>query len=117
MGSDYGATHSTVASANAGLDQEQPETTYFGDALAAAVNAGQVSQTTINDAVTRVLTEMFRFGLFNHQPTGNESTPANTPAHIAFAQQNAQEGTVLLQNTGDVLPIVFDHVVYRGDRG
>ncbi len=105
VGSDYGATHSTVAAANAGLDQEQPGSSYFGDPLAAAVNAGQVSPTTINEAVTRVLTEMFRFGLFNHQPSGNESTPASTPAHVAFAQQNAEEGTVLLKDTGRVLPL------------
>jgi beta-glucosidase len=105
VGSDYGATHSTVASANAGLGQEQPETTYFGAALAAAVNAGQVSEATINDAVTRILTEMFRFGLFNHKPTGNESTPASTPAHVAFAQENSEKGTVLLQNNGNVLPL------------
>jgi beta-glucosidase len=103
VGSDYGATHSTVASANAGLDQEQASS-YFS-ALPAAVAAGQVSMTTINEAVTRILTEMFRFGLFNHQPTGTESTDASTPAHIAFAQQNSEEGTVLLKNAGNVLPL------------
>src|ERR1700733_2055218 len=61
VGSDYGATHSTAASANAGLDQEQASS-YFS-ALPAAVAAGQVSTATINEAVTRILTEMFRFGL------------------------------------------------------
>ncbi len=105
VGSDYGATHSTVAAANAGLDQEQPESTYFGNALAAAVNSGQVSEATIDNAVGRVLYELFRFGLFNHQPTGTESTPASTPAHVAFAQADAEEGAVLLKNTGRALPL------------
>jgi len=103
VGSDYGATHSTAASANAGLDQEQ-DSGYFA-ALPAAVAAGQVSMTTINEAVTRILTEMFRFGLFNHQPTGTESTDASTPAHIAFAQQDSEEGTVLLKDAGNALPL------------
>jgi beta-glucosidase len=104
VGSDYGATHSTVASANAGLDQEQAST-FFGPALTQAVQSGQVSMFTIDEAVTRVLTSMFRFGLFNHQPTGTENTVASTPAHISFAQENSERGTVLLKNAGSVLPL------------
>lgn len=42
VSSDYGATHSTVASANAGLDQEMPSAVYYGPALAAAVADGRV---------------------------------------------------------------------------
>jgi beta-glucosidase len=103
VGSDYGATHSTVAAANAGLDQEQ-DSSYFS-ALPAAVESGQVSMATINEAVTRILTEMFRFGLFNHQPSGTESTDASTPAHIAFAQQDSEEGTVLLKDSDNILPL------------
>lgn len=104
VGSDYGATHSTVASANAGLDQEQAST-YFGPALTSAVQTGQVSMATIDAAATRILTEMFRFGLFNYQPTGTEDTVASTPAHVSFAQENAERGTVLLKNAGSVLPL------------
>jgi beta-glucosidase len=42
MMSDWGATHSTVAAANAGLDQQMPDNSYFGDALEKAVAAGTV---------------------------------------------------------------------------
>jgi beta-glucosidase len=104
VGSDYGAVHSTVASANAGLDQEQAST-FFGPALQTAVQDGQVKTATIDQATTRILYEMFRFGFFNNQPTGNESTNASTPAHVDFAQQNSEEGTVLLKNSGSVLPL------------
>lgn len=103
VGSDYRATHSGAASANAGLDQEQ-DSHYFR-ALPAAVAAGRVSMATINEAVTRILTEMFRFGLFNHQPAGTERTNASTPAHIAFAQRDSEAGTVLLKNARHVLPL------------
>ena len=45
--SDWGATHSTAASANAGLDMDMPGNDgYYGSALASAISAGQVSQAT-----------------------------------------------------------------------
>src|SRR4051812_39565853 len=46
--SDWGATHSTVASANNGLDMEMPGKDYYGTALTNAVSSGQVSQATID---------------------------------------------------------------------
>jgi beta-glucosidase len=48
VSSDYGATHATAASANAGLDQEMPSAVYYGPALQAAVLDGQVSMATLN---------------------------------------------------------------------
>ena len=47
--SDYQATHSTVQSADAGMDQEMPAPQYYGPALQAAVQAGQVSMATLNE--------------------------------------------------------------------
>ena len=41
VGSDYHATMSTAGTLAAGLDQEQPESTQFGSALVAAVEAGR----------------------------------------------------------------------------
>jgi beta-glucosidase len=104
VGSDYGATHSTVASVNAGLDQEQPETTYFGDALQQAVEDGQVSQSTIKEAVVRILTEMYRFRLFTNYPTGNLSATVTNNADQDAGLAIAEAGTTLLKNDGSVLP-------------
>ena len=103
--SDSGANVSTVDSANAGLDQERGSFYWDNGQLAAAVAAGQVRSSTITEAVRRILTEMFQFDLFNNPPTGNLSTPASTPADNAFAQNVAQRGTVLLKNTGSILPL------------
>ena len=65
MTSDWFATHSTAASANAGLDQDMPGTEgEFGSALPSAVSSGAVSTATLNSMVTPVLTEMFGYGLF-----------------------------------------------------
>ena len=45
--SDYQATHSTVPSADAGMDQEMPAPQFYGSALQAAVQYGQVSMATL----------------------------------------------------------------------
>jgi beta-glucosidase len=103
--SDSAASASTVDSANAGLDQERGSFYWDNGRLAAAVADGQVSTSTINDAVRRTLTEMFRFDLFNDPPTGTISSPASTPANRAFALKAAERGVVLLRNTGSILPL------------
>ncbi|MEU4243924.1 glycoside hydrolase family 3 C-terminal domain-containing protein [Actinoplanes sp. NPDC026619] len=103
--SDWGATHSTVASANNGLDMEMPDSNYFGSALTGAVAGGQVSQATIDDHVRRILTPMFRRGLFDRTQTGSMANAVTTAAHVAVSRQVAAEGSVLLKNTNSVLPV------------
>lgn len=56
--SDWGATHSTVASALAGLDMEMPDADFFGATLAAAVANGSVPLSRVQDMVTRVFTAL-----------------------------------------------------------
>jgi beta-glucosidase len=69
--SDWGATHSTAASANAGLDQDMPGNDgFYGSALASAVSSGQVSKATLDSGVSRILTELFTFGAFDQAPVG-----------------------------------------------
>ena len=103
--SDWGATHSTVASANAGMDMEMNSTDYFGQPLTDAVDSGQVSQTTIENAARRILTAMFAQGLFDTTQTGSIGDIVTTAAHQQVAEQVAEEGSVLLQNNGPVLPV------------
>src|SRR5580692_2325210 len=104
--SDWGATHSTAASANAGLDMDMPGNDgYYGSALASAISSGSVSQATLNSAVSDILTEMFAFGLFDKPPAGSPAQTATTAADQADALQIAEEGTVLLKNSGNVLPL------------
>jgi beta-glucosidase len=103
--SDYGATHSTVQSANAGNDQEMPSAVFYGPALQAAVQSGQVSTATLNGMVSRILTEMFKFNEFNNPPTGTTSATVTTAAHQAVSTSVAEQGTVLLKNSGATLPL------------
>lgn len=105
VGSDYYATHSTIAAANAGLDMEMPYQNYFGAPLQQAVADGQVSMATIDSAVRSILYEMFRFGLFDHQPTGTRASVVTSPAHATFARTAAEQSAVLLKNQGGLLPL------------
>ncbi|MYS19049.1 beta-glucosidase, partial [Streptomyces sp. DvalAA-14] len=103
--SDWGGTHSTVASANAGLDQEMNGQDFYGTALTNAVNSGQVSIATLDGHVRRILTSMFASGLFDTTQTGTITAPVSTAAHQATARQVAEEGSVLLKNAGSALPL------------
>ncbi|HEY2075503.1 MAG TPA: glycoside hydrolase family 3 C-terminal domain-containing protein [Streptosporangiaceae bacterium] len=103
--SDYQATHSTVQSADAGMDQEMPAPQYYGSALQAAVQDGQVSTATLNQMVARILTEMFKFNEFNNPPTGSTGATVTTEANQDVSTQVAEDGTVLLKNTGGTLPL------------
>jgi beta-glucosidase len=103
--SDWGGTHSTVAAANAGLDMQMPDGSFFGAPLQTAVQNGQVSMATLNSMVSRILTEEFTFGLFDNVPHGSTGATVTNTAHVTTARQVAEEGTVLLKNNGSVLPL------------
>jgi beta-glucosidase len=104
--SDWGGTHSTAVSANAGLDMDMPGNDgFYGSALASAISSGQVSQATLNTAASGILTEMFAFGLFDKPAAGSPAETATRAADQADALQIAEEGTVLLKNSGNVLPL------------
>ena len=102
--SDYAAIHDTSAAVD-GTDMEQPFDTYFGQALQTDIQNGTIPVAVLNDMVSRILTEMFRFNLFNHPPTGTPTSTVTTPAHQAVATRVAEAGTVLLKNAAAVLPL------------
>jgi beta-glucosidase len=100
--SDFGAVHSTVASANAGLDLETPTGKYFNAALKTAVQNGTVRSATIDDKLVRRYAKMIEFGIFDRTPT---VTPIPAAEHGKVARRLAAEGMVLLKNQGGVLPL------------
>lgn len=103
--SDWGATHSTVQSANNGLDMQMPDDTYFGTALAQAIKNGEVPQSRLDDMVVRILTPMYAVGIFDRPQNGNINANASTLAHAQLTRRIAEEGTVLLKNTPALLPL------------
>jgi beta-glucosidase len=100
--SDFGAVHSTVASAMAGLDLEMPNGKYFADDLKAAVQSGQVPMAVIDDKLIRRFRTMMKFGVFDHPPAA-KTLPAQPNG--ARARRLAEAGMVLLKNEGGLLPL------------
>jgi beta-glucosidase len=108
--SDWAATRSTVASAAGGLDLVMPGPDGpWGDALAAAVRAGEVDEQVIDDKVLRLLR------LARHVGRLDEPEPAPVPAEPApeefrLLREVAARGTVLLRNETDLLPLSPDGI-------
>ncbi|HEY6307868.1 MAG TPA: glycoside hydrolase family 3 C-terminal domain-containing protein [Candidatus Angelobacter sp.] len=106
--SDFGAVHSTVASAAAGLDLEMPTGKYFGDDdLKSAVQSGQVPVSVIDDKLIRRFRAMMRFGIFDHPPSPK---PIPAEKNGAIALRLAEEGIVLLKNDDGALPLNAAHL-------
>jgi beta-glucosidase len=106
--SDFSSCHDTVRCATGGLDLELPSGAHYGDPLKAAVQAGQVSMATVDEHVHRILTTMFRFGLFDRPQT---TTPIDARRDGAVSRAAAEAATVLLKNAGGVLPLAEDKTV------
>lgn len=102
--SDWGATHSTADAANHGLDMEMPSGVFFTN-LQAALNSGEVTTFRLNDMVLRILTVMFRMGLFDRAPVGSIGADVQSPVHTQLAQDAAAQSMVLLKNSNQVLPL------------
>ena len=108
--SDWGATHSTVAAANAGLDQDsgfpfdtQP---FFGAPLKAAVASGKVSAATLDRMAGSIVHAMFSTGVFDAPHA--VPTAIDYAAHAAVTRADAEQAIVLLKNADHVLPLSKD---------
>ncbi|MEV6012353.1 glycoside hydrolase family 3 C-terminal domain-containing protein [Streptomyces sp. NPDC051976] len=110
--SDWGAiyprnsTDATIKAAKAGLNQDMPgDDGNYGSALVNSVTSGALPRSTVDTLTSQVLSEMFAFGLFDRAPSGSFVQPATSAAHVKTAKELSQEGTVLLKNSGNVLPL------------
>lgn len=106
--SDWGAVHSTVKSALAGLDQESAwvfdREPYFGTALSQAVASGRVPLSRLDDMARRILRSLFAAGVVDH-PIRETPAPIDFAADARVAGADEAEGIVLLKNAGGVLPL------------
>ncbi|MER6784191.1 glycoside hydrolase family 3 N-terminal domain-containing protein [Streptomyces sp. NPDC000658] len=110
---DYPAHVRTAV--DAGVDMMMAPYGYkdFTSTLIDEVNAGRVSGKRVDDAVSRILTQKFRLGLFEHPyaQTRNASKIGGA-AHRAVARRAAAASQVLLKNSGGVLPLRKSQKVY-----
>ncbi len=102
--SDWGAVHSTAPAANAGLDLEMPgPPRWFGEALLAAVRAGEVPEARIDDAARRMVRLILRTGVLDGGPA--PAGELRSARHRQVAARAAEEAAVLLKNDGELLPL------------
>ncbi|MFI5956213.1 beta-glucosidase [Cryptosporangium sp. NPDC051539] len=104
--SDWFATRSTAAAANAALDLAMPgPDSPWGAALVAAVRAGEVSEALIDDKVERLLLLASRVGALDGvAPAVPVVDPAPEAEIAALSREAAARGMVLVSNNG-VLPL------------
>ena len=100
--SDWGATHSTIQSSAAGLDNEEPEDLYFGAPLKAAVQAGKVPMAELDNHVHRVLRSEFAAGIVDFP---QKRSVVDVEGGFEISRRIAEQSSVLLKNAGGVLPL------------
>jgi beta-glucosidase len=76
----------------------------------AQVRAGDIPESRIDDAVTRILRVKIRAGLFekgrpSSRPLANNRALLGSPAHRAVAREAVRKSLVLLKNEGNLLPL------------
>ncbi|WP_232549962.1 beta-glucosidase family protein [Propioniciclava soli] len=104
---DNGAQKSTAASLNAGLSQELGLPYWFTpDRLHAALDADEITESQIREAAFRVLREKYDKGLQDHDlPTSGRWEDQRTEEANAIAREMADQGSVLLKNDKQTLPL------------
>ncbi|KAF3041394.1 hypothetical protein E8E12_009532 [Didymella heteroderae] len=110
----YFSTRSTVSAVMAGLDISMPGGSlensygfpaYYGDLLIEAVDNGTMPASRVDDMVARLWRYMFKLGMVDNPPTGDAESVARTQAHLDLAQKMAEDGSVLLKNDDQALPL------------
>lgn len=103
--SDWTSTYSTIGVANGGLDLEMPKGKFMNpDSLKPLIESGTVKEPTIDDKVRRILTMIIKNGYQNNDQLDSE-IPKDDPKSRAAALKVAEEGTVLLKNSNNILPL------------
>ena len=105
--SDWGAVHSTVKAANAGLDQESGQELdseiFFGAPFEAALASGEITEARLDDMVRRILYGVIEAGVLD-APVVETAQTIDYDANALVAQRAAEAGIVLLRNEGGRLP-------------
>jgi len=106
VASDAFATQSSVQSAMAGLDQEEPGGYYFGGvwdvSLEDAIQSGAMPEARLDNMVHRILRAMFATGVMDNPPAMGT---IDAEGDAAIAQEVEELGAVLLKNANGLLPL------------
>ncbi len=100
--SDWGAAHSIAKASAAGMDHEQPNEYFYGEALKKAVEAGQVPMSEVDDHVHRIVRSMFATGVIDDPP---QKAVADVMGGFEIARHIEENSIVLLKNDKKQLPL------------
>jgi beta-glucosidase len=104
--SDFWSCRSCAPSLNAGMDHEMPDAKWLNEAnVRAAVSDTSLEIETIDRALVRRYTQMFRFGQFERPYDPGE---IDAQAHGAISRTIGSQIAVLLKNDGGLLPLNSD---------
>ncbi|ADU28987.1 glycoside hydrolase family 3 C-terminal domain-containing protein [Evansella cellulosilytica] len=102
--SDWGAVNERVDALKAGLELEMPSSNGLGDKkIVAAVKDGSLLMETLDQAVERLLTIIFKY-----VDNKKENASYDKDEHHLLARKVASDGMVLLKNEENVLPLQKD---------
>lgn len=105
--SDWLSCYDAEKPFNAGLDLEMPNAMYMNRKnLTRLLAKGRITETDLDDKVTRILSSFFAAGAYE-RPIVDVNARENGPEHLLTACETAAEGTVLLKNDNNVLPLDF----------
>ncbi|MFA6598624.1 MAG: glycoside hydrolase family 3 C-terminal domain-containing protein [Ignavibacteriaceae bacterium] len=108
--SDWGAVHSSIPTANGGMDLEMPYGEFLNQkTLLPAIQKGEVMRSTIDDKVRRILRTIFKLGLFE-KPSLKDNYKVGAKENREAAFLAAREGIVLLKNESNILPLNFSKI-------
>src|SRR4051812_36038512 len=101
--SDFWSCRSSAPSLNAGLDHEMPDAKWLNETnVEAALSDTSLEIETVDRALTRRYTQMFRFGQFDRP---YEPGAIDAEGHGAVARTIGSQIAVLLKNEGRLLPL------------
>ena len=107
-----------VTTINAGLDMVMLPFDYkkFTIDVHRAVDQGAISQARIDDAVSRILYQKFKAGLFDAAPKQTDTTVVGSAEHRQLARSAVAASAVLLQNKDSLLPLPTSagHILVAG---
>lgn len=101
--SDWNSSYGLVPTVNAGVDIEMPMGKVMGkESLRKALQKGLIKEEALDLKISRMLETCLRFGLY--EPAAKPVQP-NWNEHFQLALQAAEQGTVLLKNEAQLLPL------------
>ncbi|KAK0658385.1 Beta-glucosidase cel3A [Lasiodiplodia hormozganensis] len=118
--SDWGAQHTGIASADAGLDMAMPNSVYWDGNLTTAVENGTFAQSRLDDMAKRIVATWYKLAHFEPgtgipydltAPHDDQKVSALSPDNRDTIYQGAVEGHVLVKNTNNALPLKSPQIV------